>query len=109
MDTSPLLVSSGSEDHKARVWDRSVFAKSLVFSTPPHQIIKVQSYMIKIVKCHRHWGCNVATLHHDQCVNCVAFSPTDPQLLVTVSDDKTIKLWMSRAEKRQCVTEKFGI
>jgi len=78
LDTSPLLVSSGSEDHKARVWDR-------------------------------HWGCNVATLHHDQCVNCVAFSPTDPQLLVTVSDDKTIKLWMSRAEKRQCVTEKFGI
>lgn len=73
LDTSPLLVSSGSEDHIARVWDR-------------------------------HWGCKVATLQHDQCVNCVAFSPTNPALLVTVSDDKTIKLWTSKAEHRKCVS-----
>lgn len=71
LDTSPLLVSSGSEDHIARVWDR-------------------------------HWGCKVATLQHDQCVNCVAFSPTNPELLVTVSDDKSIKMWMSKAEQRKC-------
>jgi len=73
LDTSPLLVSSGSEDHIARVWDR-------------------------------HWRCEVATLQHDQCVNCVAFSPTHPALLVTVSDDNTIKMWMSKAEQRKCVS-----
>lgn len=70
LDTSPLLVSSGSEDYKARVWDR-------------------------------HWGCEIAALQHDQCVNCVAFSSTNPGLLVTVSDDKTIKMWMSKAEQRK--------
>merc|ERR1712130_107050 len=70
LDTSPLLVSSGSEDKIARVWDR-------------------------------HWGCKVATLQHEECVNCVAFSPTNSALLVTVSDDKTIKLWMSKAEQRK--------
>jgi len=73
LDTSPLLVSSGSEDHKARIWDR-------------------------------HLGCQVASLQHDECVNCVAFCPTNPGLLVTVSDDKTIKLWMSKSEKRRGAT-----
>ena len=54
-----------------------------------------------MIKSDRHWGCEIAALQHDQCVNCVAFSSTNPGLLVTVSDDKTIKMWMSKAEQRK--------
>ena len=105
LDTSPLLVSSGSEDHIARVWDRSVL-KTFSTLTPLHdQSTALPFPIIEENKLtHRHWGCEVATLHHDQCVNCVAFSPTNPALLVTVSDDNTIKMWMSKAEQRKCVS-----
>ena len=105
LDTSPLLVSSGSEDHIARVWDRSVL-KTFSTLTPLHdQSTALPFPIIEENKLtHRHWGCEVATLHHDQCVNCVAFSPTNRALLVTVSDDNTIKMWMSKAEQRKCVS-----
>jgi len=73
LDVSPRLVSSGSEDHRARVWDRD-------------------------------WGCCVASLPHDSCVNCVAFSPATPGILATVSDDHTVKVWKSRALNRRYPT-----
>ena len=94
LDTSPLLVSSGSEDHIARVWDRSVLKSFSTLTTADDESQLTD----------RHWGCKVASLQHDQCVNCVAFSPTNPALLVTVSDDKTIKMWKSKAEQRKWVS-----
>jgi hypothetical protein len=42
----------------------------------------------------------VARLPHAECVNCVAFCPAMEGLLVTVSDDKTVKVWTSRALQR---------
>jgi len=46
----------------------------------------------------------VASLPHDSCVNCVAFSPATPGILATVSDDHTVKVWKSRALNRRYPT-----
>jgi len=72
LDTSDVLVGSGSEDGAARVWSKEL-------------------------------GCLAATNRHEACVNCVAFSPTDPHMMVSVSDDYSVKVWMSKSRARSRV------
>ncbi len=43
----------------------------------------------------RHYNICVARLAHDDVVNSVAFSPADQELLLSASDDSTIKVWRS--------------
>lgn len=62
----PLTFSSGAEDHCAHVWDR-------------------------------HFGAKLATLKgHSNVVNCVAFNPVNQEMVVSASDDHTIRVWKSR-------------
>ena len=45
----------------------------------------------------RHHGCKVATLPgHKDVVNAVAFNPENQEMLVSASDDHTVKIWVSR-------------
>ncbi len=44
----------------------------------------------------RHHQCHLAKLDHQAIVNCVSFNPQDNEMLVSVSDDKSIKIWRSR-------------
>ncbi|XP_059473589.1 F-box/WD repeat-containing protein 5 [Neocloeon triangulifer] len=44
----------------------------------------------------RHYGTCLVKYPHDDVVNSVAFNPKDPEMLVTVSDDYSIKVWRSR-------------
>uniref|UniRef100_A0A8C5DC74 F-box domain-containing protein n=1 Tax=Gouania willdenowi TaxID=441366 RepID=A0A8C5DC74_GOUWI len=43
----------------------------------------------------RHYNICLARLAHDNVVNSVAFSPADQELLLSASDDNTIKVWRS--------------
>ncbi|XP_030625715.1 F-box/WD repeat-containing protein 5 isoform X2 [Chanos chanos] len=43
----------------------------------------------------RHYNICLARLRHDDVVNSVAFSPADQELLLSASDDSTIKVWRS--------------
>uniref|UniRef100_A0A8C1DBF4 F-box and WD repeat domain containing 5 n=2 Tax=Cyprinus carpio TaxID=7962 RepID=A0A8C1DBF4_CYPCA len=43
----------------------------------------------------RHYNICLARLKHDDVVNSVAFSPADQELLLSASDDSTIKVWRS--------------
>ena len=45
----------------------------------------------------RFYGCKVAELNHAACVNACAFSPRNPEVLVSVSDDNLVKVWHSPA------------
>ncbi|KAK2587588.1 hypothetical protein KPH14_003716 [Odynerus spinipes] len=45
----------------------------------------------------RHYGVCLTKFPHTDVVNSVAFNPKDPEMLVTTSDDYTIKIWRSRA------------
>ncbi|XP_076683454.1 F-box and WD repeat domain containing 5 [Andrena cerasifolii] len=45
----------------------------------------------------RYYGVCLAKLPHSDVVNSVAFNPRDPEMLVTTSDDYTVKVWRSRA------------
>lgn len=49
----------------------------------------------------RHYGTCLLKYPHDDVVNCTAFNPTDPGMLVTASDDFTIKIWRSQAAARE--------
>ncbi|NXD67562.1 FBXW5 protein, partial [Eolophus roseicapillus] len=50
----------------------------------------------------RHYNICLAKLQHDNVVNSVAFSPVEQELLLTASDDTTIKVWRSpRAVRSQ--------
>jgi len=51
----------------------------------------------------KYYGCQLAANKHDECVSCVAFSPSDRHVMVSVGDDHKIKVWMSkrRARSRQ--------
>ncbi|XP_029047820.1 F-box/WD repeat-containing protein 5 isoform X1 [Osmia bicornis bicornis] len=44
----------------------------------------------------RHYGVCLAKFPHSDVVNSVAFNPRDPEMLVTTSDDYTVKVWRSR-------------
>ncbi|XP_053551302.1 F-box/WD repeat-containing protein 5 [Bombina bombina] len=48
----------------------------------------------------RHYNVCLATLPHEDVVNSVAFSPVDQELLLSASDDYTIKVWRSRSSLR---------
>ncbi|XP_053996720.1 F-box/WD repeat-containing protein 5 isoform X1 [Hylaeus anthracinus] len=48
----------------------------------------------------RHYGVCLAKVPHSDVVNSVAFNPRDPEMLVTTSDDYTVKVWRSRAMVR---------
>lgn len=45
----------------------------------------------------RHYGVCLAKYPHNDVVNSVAFNPRDSGMLVTTSDDYTVKVWRSRA------------
>jgi len=49
----------------------------------------------------RHYHVCLSKFQHSNVVNCVAFKPRDPETLVSVSDDNTIKVWRSRRRHRQ--------
>ena len=45
----------------------------------------------------RYCGVKLATLKgHSNVVNCVAFNPVNQQMLISASDDHTIRVWRSR-------------
>lgn len=44
----------------------------------------------------RHYSIPLYRFPHNNVVNCVALNPTNPEMLVTVSDDFSIKVWTSR-------------
>ena len=70
LDVGELLVASGSEDGRARLWDR-------------------------------HYGCHVMSAQHDACVNCAVLNPSQQEMLVTSSDDYSIKVWKSKGMLRE--------
>jgi F-box/WD-40 domain protein 5 len=49
----------------------------------------------------RHYGVCLAKFPHIDVVNSVAFNPRDPEMLVTTSDDYTVKVWRSRNKVKQ--------
>ncbi|XP_031555067.1 LOW QUALITY PROTEIN: F-box/WD repeat-containing protein 5-like [Actinia tenebrosa] len=70
LDVADKLVASGAEDCCAHVWDR-------------------------------HYGFKLATLEgHSDVVNCVAFNPQNPEMLISASDDQTLRVWKSRRKAK---------
>jgi F-box/WD-40 domain protein 5 len=49
----------------------------------------------------RHYGVSLAKLPHTDVCNSVAFNPADSRMLVSVSDDGTIKIWRSKDQCRE--------
>ncbi|KAJ9588210.1 hypothetical protein L9F63_018431, partial [Diploptera punctata] len=49
----------------------------------------------------RHYGICLAKFPHVDVVNSVAFNPCDPEMLVTTSDDYSVKVWRSRNRVKQ--------
>lgn len=49
----------------------------------------------------RHYGVCLAKFPHIDVVNSVAFNPRDPEMLVTTSDDYTVKVWRSRSKVKE--------
>ncbi|KAK3088736.1 hypothetical protein FSP39_023151 [Pinctada imbricata] len=48
----------------------------------------------------RHYGICLNKFPHTDVVNCVAFNPRDSEMLVTVSDDQSIRIWRSRHHQK---------
>ena len=57
----------------------------------------------------RQYGCQLATLRHQDVVNCAAINPSDPEMVVTVSDDQTIKVWLSKQRQRKEMRGREGV
>ncbi|KAI5742484.1 hypothetical protein M8J77_007716 [Diaphorina citri] len=55
----------------------------------------------------RHYGSCLAKYPHNDVVNCAAFNPRDPQMLVTTSDDYNIKIWRSKARAKDIVNKEL--
>ncbi|XP_019643356.1 PREDICTED: F-box/WD repeat-containing protein 5-like isoform X1 [Branchiostoma belcheri] len=49
----------------------------------------------------RHYNTLLAKLPHTDVVNSVAFNPQDPEMLITASDDFTLKVWRSRRKQHE--------
>ena len=49
----------------------------------------------------RHYGICLTKFAHRDVVNSVAFNPTDNEMLVTVSDDYSFKVWRSRNREKE--------
>ncbi|XP_018017695.1 F-box/WD repeat-containing protein 5 [Hyalella azteca] len=49
----------------------------------------------------RHYGFCLARLTHDDAVSCAVLSAVRPDICITVSDDKTVKIWRSRRAVRK--------
>ncbi|KAL3870289.1 hypothetical protein ACJMK2_038365 [Sinanodonta woodiana] len=49
----------------------------------------------------RHYGICLNKFPHSDVVNAVAFNPSDPEMLVTVSDDFSIKIWRSLNKEKK--------
>ncbi|XP_005112407.1 uncharacterized protein LOC101854616 isoform X2 [Aplysia californica] len=49
----------------------------------------------------RHYGISLYKFPHMNVVNCVAVNPKDPEVIITVSDDHTFKVWRSRSWMRK--------
>lgn len=49
----------------------------------------------------RHYRIGLHRYPHVDVVNSVAFNPTDPEMLVTVSDDHFVKVWRSRRREQE--------
>lgn len=56
----------------------------------------------------RHYGICLHKFPHREVVNAVAFNPCDPEMLVTVSDDRYIKVWRSQHARRN-ITQTSGV
>ncbi|CAL1545407.1 unnamed protein product [Lymnaea stagnalis] len=56
----------------------------------------------------RHYGVPLYRFPHRNVVNCVAINPQDPELLVTVSDDYTFKVWVSRCKAKELTERRAG-
>lgn len=56
----------------------------------------------------RHYGVPLYRFPHRNVVNCVAINPQDPELLVTVSDDYTFKVWVSRCKAKELTERREG-
>jgi len=77
LNVADRMVASGAEDCCAHVWDR-------------------------------HYRAKLATLMgHTGVVNCVAFNPVNQQMLVSVSDDHTVRVWRSRQLSRLDESDKL--
>lgn len=48
----------------------------------------------------RHYGALAARLCHSECVNCVVICPSDEEVCVTASDDRTLSVWTSHRRIR---------
>ena len=57
----------------------------------------------------RHYGCYLRTFPHNDVVNSVAFNPKDQEMLVTVSDDFSIKVWRSRRWLREFIKRESSV
>lgn len=49
----------------------------------------------------RHYEALVSHLPHDKCVNCVVICPTDEEICVSASDDKTLSVWTSKGRLKE--------
>ncbi|KAK3586730.1 hypothetical protein CHS0354_017529 [Potamilus streckersoni] len=65
----------------------------------------------------RHYGICLNRFPHSDVVNAVAFNPSDPEMLVTVSDDFSIKIWRSlnmekklhKVKLEQCIKQETSL